>query len=290
MFNMEEVMPSQMTEHGYSKLNAFERCPRYYYFSHVLKLQSKKLAMAPTFGSVMHKGREEWLKNGRSLQHAVDGVKLILQQFVEEGWSNFSDPMEIEEFTNYCLRGIYEYHMQYKDDTIEYIPEGLEVDFKLPFEHSYFTGRLDGVCILNKMVWVDEFKTTGMTAARYLSNMTMDGKCTAYVWAARKAGFTNVQGVHLDVMVKKPRKTGFEFVRDILPKTDFQLEQWERATKELYRRMYWCEQEGYWPEHYHSCSNMFGSCPYMDLCRFGATEQLINAQFVRREEVKEDDD
>jgi hypothetical protein len=139
-------------------------------------------------------------------------------------------------------------------------------------------------------VWVDEFKTTGLTAARYLQNMTLDGKCTAYVWAARQYGFKDVQGVHLDVMVKKPRKSGFEFVRDILPKTDEQVAQWERATLELYKRLYWCESEGYWPEHYHSCSNMFGSCPYQDLCRFGATEQLINAQFTRREEVTESDD
>ena len=283
-------MPSQMTPHGYSKLQAFEKCPKYYYFSHVEKLKSNKLAMAPAFGSVMHKGREEWLRNGRSLQHGVDWVKAIIQETVDEGWVNFTDPMEIEEFTNYCLRGIYEYHMQYKDDKTEYIPEGLEVDFDLPFGNRRLTGRLDGVCIINGLVWVDEFKTTGLTAQRYLQNMTMDGKCTAYVWAARQAGFKDVQGVHLDVMVKKPRKSGFEFVRDILPKTDFQVEQWERTTRELYKRLYWCEQEGYWPEHYHSCSNMFGNCPFIDLCRFGATEQLINAQFVRGKEVKEDGD
>jgi hypothetical protein len=283
-------MPSQMTSHGYSKLAAFERCPKYYHFSYNLNLQSNKVALAPAFGSIMHKGREAWLANGKSLQHAVDAVKLIIQEFVDEGWSNFTDPTEIEDFTNYCLKGIYEYHMQYKDDKIEYIPEGLEVSFDLPFGNRRLTGRLDGICIISKLVWVDEFKTTGMTAARYLSNMTMDGKCTAYVWAARQAGFKEVQGVHLDVMVKKPRKAGFEFVRDILPKTDEQLIQWERATRELHKRLYYSEVEGYWPEQYHSCSNMFGNCPFIDLCRFGETEQLINAQFVRRKEVTENDD
>jgi len=283
-------MPSQMTPHGYSKLQMFEKCPKAYYFAHEMQLRSTKIALAPTFGSIMHKGREEWLANGKSLQHAVDGVKSIIQEFVDEGWSNFSDPAEIEEFTNYCLRGIYEYHQQYKDDKVEYVKEGLEIDFDLPFGYNRITGRLDGICIINKMVWVDEFKTTGLSAARYLSNMTMDGKCTAYVWAARQAGFKEVQGVHLDVMVKKPRKSGFEFVRDILPKTDEQVSQWERTTMELYKRLYWCKSEGYWPEHYHSCSNMYGNCPYIDLCRFGATEQLINAQFKRGEEVTENDE
>lgn len=275
-------MPSQMTPHGYSKLQLFEKCPKAYNFAHNMMLKSKKIAIAPTFGSVLHAGREAWLKNNKSAPLATEAVVTTIQQFVDEGFENFEGE-EITEFTKYCVEAMYQYHLKYKDNKVEYIPEGIEIDFDLPFGGNRLTGRLDGVCIINGLVWVDEFKTTGLTAARYLQNMQMDGKCFAYVWAAREAGFKDVQGVHLDVLVKKPRKSGFEFVRDILPKTDEQILQWEKATLELMKRRNFCQASGYWPEQYHSCSNMFGNCPYIDLCRFGATDQLINAQFMRGE-------
>jgi hypothetical protein len=284
-------MPSQMTPHGYSKLQMFERCPKAYHFAHEMRLSSKKLALAPTFGSVLHAGREAWIKGNKNIDHALTTILSTIDGFVAEGWDNFgSDDQELRDFREYCVQAMFSYHRHYENDTLVHVPAGLEIDFDLPFGSNKLTGRLDGIVILNGLVWVDEFKTTGLTAARYLQSMQMDAKCTAYVWAARQAGFKDVQGVHLDVLVKKARKSGFEFVRDILPKTDEQILQWEKATLELFKRKAFCKASGYWPEHYHSCSNMFGNCPYIDLCRFGVTEQLINAQFVRREEVTENGD
>jgi hypothetical protein len=122
--------------------------------------------------------------------------------------------------------------------------------------------------------------------------MHMDGKTTGYVWAAQKLTGKTVAGVYLDIIYKKRDKAKtFDFVRDITLRSTDQLTQWERATISKLDTIAKQREAAYWPHHYGHCHGRYGKCPYIDLCKFGERQELIDAQFTmatRGEEVNGD--
>lgn len=269
-----------LTPHGYSKLVAYERCPRFYFYRYIEGLEPKHFSAAPAFGTLFHAARQAYFENDRNLEAAYNAIRESAAQFVgQDGFAEAS-----EEIILYAADAIEAYAKHYKDDKLERV--AFEVAFETTIGDQQFplTGRLDGVIIVDKDVWVDECKTTGLPLSRFLPTMSMDGKTTCYVWAARKLTGKLVQGAFLDVVYKKPKMSGFEFARDVTPRSDYLLAEWERATIDTLAEIQRRKEAGYWPCHYSSCSNMYGMCCYTDLCRFGDTPELRAAQFRQRED------
>jgi len=266
-------MAPTMTPYGYSKIQDFESCPHKYYFRWERGLRPKRVNSNMFVGTVIHAARHAWLENGKS-QSA--GVAAIASAFTDVEGNLQDDPVE---FVNYCVRMFTEYATHWKDEKVE--RTGYEVDFTTTVGTFPFTGRLDGVVVMDGMVFVDEVKTTGIPPQQFIQEMHMDGKTTGYVWATQKLTGKTVAGVYLDIIYKKRDKAKtFEFVRDITLRSEDQLRQWEAATIDKLVHIEGCRATGYWPHHFGHCHGRYGKCTYLDLCKFGEREELIEAQFT----------
>lgn len=277
-------MAPTMTKHGYSKIQDFESCPHKYYFRWEIELRPKRVNPNLFAGTIIHAARHAWLEHGKDKSW---GIKAIADAFIDiEGHLQ----EDATEFVNYCVRMFEEYAEHWKDEKVE--RTGYEIDFETMVGTYTFTGRLDGVVVVDGMVFVDEVKTTGIPPQQFIQEMHMDGKTTGYVWAAQKLTGKTVAGVYLDIIYKKRDKAKtFDFVRDITLRSEDQLAQWERATVDKLNHIERCRAEGYWPHNYGHCHGRYGKCPYIDLCKYGERQELIDAQFTiatPEEEVKED--
>lgn len=268
------------TPNGYSKIQDSEKCLKYYDFRWNGQLVPKKVNENTLFGSVFHRLREEWYRNGKDPVKAMD----VLTEFIDYAQAMGNDAFS--NFIEYVLSAFREYVVKYKDDGIQH--SALEVPFETTIGPKNYpiTGRLDGVLPFNSMVWVDECKTTGSPIATFLRQMDMDAKTTCYVWAARKLTGYDVQGAFLDIIHKKRNKSGFEFHRDVTLRSPEFIERWERAAIYKLDKIEEARQSGYWPHNWASCYNFYGVCPYVDLCKFGEREELL-ATFQKAEDGPE---
>lgn len=271
------------TQHGYSKINDFEKCPRFYMYRWEpgWQIVPRKTNVNTLFGSVFHAARQEWYESGKRLDLAIGAIKSTLLDYVGQ------DDFDVGDFAMYCCDAIAAYADKYQDDDLTRTAQ--EVMFTTEIGGFPLTGRLDGVIVVDGMVWVEEVKTTGLAIPTFLRSMHMDAKTTAYVWAARKLADERVQGAYLDVCYKKRNKSGFEFVRDVSPRTPDMLKQWEHDTIRKLENIQQARDTGVWVHNYTSCFNMYGVCPYLDLCRFGERPELI-ATFDRRDEGGDEGD
>lgn len=266
-------MAPTLTQHGYSKIQDFESCPHKYYFRWELGLRPKRINSNMFVGTIIHAARHAWLENNKKLEA---GIAAIADAFADVEGTLQDDPTE---FVNYCVRMFSEYVEAWQFEKVE--RTGYEVDFTTTIGEFPFTGRLDGVVVVDGLVFVDEVKTTGVPPQQFIQEMHMDGKTTGYVWATKKITGKPVAGVYLDIIYKKRDKAkSFEFVRDITLRTEDQLALWETATINKLRHIEASRREGYWPHHYGHCYGRYGKCQYIDLCRFGERAELINAQFI----------
>lgn len=272
-------MPNQATQYGYSRIQSFEKCPKCYYYQYELGLSQKSTNLNTLFGTVLHAARRRWYETEKDLSAAVETIRDELVDYTAE------PDFIVVDFALYACDAMAAYAKQYEGDKVEH------VTFELPFETTIgefpFTGRLDGIVVIDGMVWVEEFKTTGLPLTTFLRNMQVDGKTTGYVWAARKLADPRVQGAYLDVLYKRRNKSGFDFARDVSPRSDEFLAMWERNTIAKLQDIQRCHKTGFWPHNYSSCYNMWGVCPYVDLCRFGERPELL-AQFRKEETLPQE--
>lgn len=273
------------TKHGYSKIEAFEACPRFYYYRYERHLEPKKFNENTSFGSLFHLARQVYYETGNDLQAAYQAIKMGAAEYLM--YEGFHE--KAEDLVLYVADAIEAYSKHYKDDKIE------RIAFEVPFETEIgdkpwpITGRLDGVVVADREVWVEEVKTTGWPIATFVRQMTLDGKTTCYVWAARKITGRLVQGALLDIVYKKRNQSGFDFHREVLPRTDFNIQEWHDATVYKLKQIDECREKGVWPHNYKQCGSMYGkTCPYIDVCRFGETPELIAAQFMQVDEPDEE--
>jgi hypothetical protein len=273
----EGVLVKTFTEHGYSKVTDFEKCPRFYMYRWEpgWKLTPRKTNVNTLFGTTFHAARAAWYESGKQLSEAFEAIKSVLTDYLG------ADDFDVGDFAMYACDAITAYADKYQDDDL--VRTASEVAFDTEIGGFPLTGRLDNIIVVDGMVWVEEVKTTGLSIPTFLRSMHVDGKTTAYIWAARKLADERVQGAYLDVCYKKRNKSGFEFVRDVSPRTSDFLQQWEHDTIRKLEAIRQARESGDWIHNYTSCFNMYGVCPYLDLCRFGERPELV-ATFNKQEE------
>jgi len=231
---------------------------------------------------MFHAGRQTYLATG-SLSDAFVAIREAAANYV--GLEGFAEVAE--DTVVYVADMLTEYARKWADSPLQYT--GFEVTFDLTIGDYPFSGRIDDIVIVDGAVWIGECKTTGYPIPTFVRMMALDAKTTGYVWAARKLTGKPVQGALLDIVYKKPRGAGFEFHREISPRTEYMLEEWERATLYKLDRIRECHESGVWPCYYVSCGNRYNRpCMFLDLCKLGATDEIIHALYTV-EEGGEDD-
>ncbi len=263
----------------YTTLSVFQTCRKKYYYFAVRQLRPKVKAPALSFGGAIHDALDAYYST-KSMDAGISAFKKNYSDI--EG----DDLRTVENGVN-----VLEHYAQiYKHEPFEPATKP-EEGFAVPIGDIMWGGRVDLPVNWNGQNWVMEHKTTTILRSNYPIPFTIDKQLTSYVVGMELLTGKKYVGCIVNVLevwkknmritsrTKTPeqRFARFPFMRSKMLKERFKLN-----ILRIVRDIKWCEEnnEFYEAENRDACFTYNKPCPYLDLCRYGASEEIIKRDFV----------
>jgi hypothetical protein len=246
------------TSLGNSYLNAWIRCPRYWYNTYYRKFESAthtgqglepyQVGEPLLTGTLFHEGLDGYYKSGwrdgaDSGEYKISEALTTAQAQWRSQKNRYADDTRADQDMLRVETMLTDYHQAYgpSGSFCDYPgiricgdSDGnplLEQDFRFELKKGYwYTGRLDGICLHQGDVRVLEHKTTSAYGVRNrLSSVSTDSQFTGEMWLAQQAlPEVKVDGVLVNIVVKdrSPNSKYGVAVREPTTRTAAQIEQW----------------------------------------------------------------
>lgn len=272
-------MPATAT--GNSYLSVFQTCRKKWLWKFFLGLQPKELDKNLETGSAVHLGLEEWEKN-RIPEVALDKARTYLESVnMNQEW----------DITEACLKA---YFFKFQNSPFQMVIPEFETSIQLgPWT---YTMKIDGIGILDKHFYILEHKTTGLGASVFFRKFQVDRQISGYILGAQQqCPDKEIVGVFINGIFKpQRRKTGLteaKVERELILRTSYQMEVFKADTIRIFEEIE--EAKALWTmtgdhslfyQNTNACSDFNRTCEYLDLCKYGPTESLIQSLFFKEEE------
>lgn len=277
---------------GNSYIGVFKACRRKFYLRHVRGLVGKRRSKNLDVGTLCHTALEVLPHVG--LEKALHRMENQWATEMVEGYDD-DDPLILARL---LING---YDECYRVDPFTSIISEFEFSFKIgPY---IYTGKIDKIVQgADGAYYVMDHKTSGLAPSMHMRMYFNDPQLTGYYIGAREAlksiGVTSgLSGVIVDGLYK-PRKNkgGYgtpQYVREIFMRDATQVSEFLTNTKEIFEQIKHCNGtqalvdksvasgEIYrgWTKNEGNCWSFMQPCSFMDLCRYGMDEKLIEIQF-----------
>lgn len=280
-----------------TRISAFKKCPRFYYFRHVRHWAPNATAVPLAFGGAWHMALETvWpmMCAGKPQKETIAaGYAAFVQDWVARGMPH-PDDMGYErekEFSPRTPAVAFEMLCDYvanrasKTRDLELI--SVERPFIVPLDSHddsrFYVGKIDKVVRQRGKVRAIEHKTTtaykkdGGFRATFVDGFSPNSQVDGYLYALHMLWPGSVQGVWVDAALVHKTETAFMFIP--VEKQKVQLDSW------LWETNYWIDQIqahtaqldscspsdpflASFPKQTGSCQDFNKNCEYHDLCRF----------------------
>lgn len=287
-----------MTEYyDNTRISAFKKCPRFYYFRHVRHWQADFPATALIFGSAWHAAMEAVWPAMCAGEKQADVIKKGFAAFVDE-WvaRGMPHPDEIsyemqKELSPRTPGNAFEMLMDYVANRIGKVKDLELISVERPFivplapddDSTFYVGKIDKVVMARHKVRAIEHKTTtaykkeGGFRSTFVDGFSPNSQVDGYLYALHMLWPGQVQGVWVDAALVHKTETAFIFIP--VEKQQEQLNSW------LWETNYWIDQIqahtaalatcnvadpflASFPKQTGSCQDFNKNCDYHDLCRF----------------------
>lgn len=267
-----------------SSLGDFKLCPRRYYYSIVYGFQPASENVHLTFGIRLHEAVEKYwtLRLRQQMNHhnaLVEVVKFTLEALWDKQRKRYwhSDHSAFAQKNPYTLiRTIVWYLDMYQNDPIQTLSLSGRLAVEMPFKLSSgyrsvstgeeFTlcGRMDRLGELNNVNYIVDVKTTGRTLTKdFYTRFTPHNQFTIYTIAAKALYGVDAAGVLVDAV--QVVQSFSKFDRDVVNRTDLELQQWQDDLGYHLRNLEYCAFHDDWPMNDSAC-DMYGGCPFRSVC------------------------
>lgn len=273
-------MPATPT--GNSYLSVFQVCRKKWFWKNILNLQPKELEKTLETGSAVHIGLEEWEKSHLS-ELALDKAKAYLES---------SNMIQEWDITEACLKA---YFLKFQNSPFQMVIPEFETSIKIgPWS---YTMKIDGIGILDKHFYILEHKTSGMSPSIFFRKFQVDRQVSGYILGAQEhCPDKEIIGVFINGIFKpQRRKTGLteaKIERELILRTPFQLEVFKSDTIAIFEELEEAKAHyvmngstSLFYQNTNACSDFNRVCEYMDLCKYGPKEEIIQALFFTGEGV-----
>ena len=117
---------------------------------------------------------------------------------------------------------------------------------------------------INETFYIPDYKTTsGLLGPQYFRKFTTDISIMNYLLAAQMIHHKKAAGFIIDAVQVGVTFTRFQ--RQIIPKTQSQLEEWLEELHDVLDDMETCAHYKKWSHRWTSC-DMYGGCEFVDVC------------------------
>lgn len=280
-----------------TRISAFRRCPRYYFFRHVLDWETKTKKTALIFGSCWHAAQEIiWpMMVDKVDKHMIMAVayEAWLAKWREEGMNY---PLAYEEEKELAPRTpghAQEMIAAYVDERYDSVANGqielisCEKAFVVPLDADddtlFYVGKIDKVVRQRGRYRAIEHKTTtaykkdGPFRSTFVDSFSPNSQVDGYLYALHMTYPGEVSGVWVDAALVHKTETGFLFVP--VERQMKHLDAWLWGTR------YWIDQieankkhyeeecsvddvyMAAFPQNTNSCFDFNSACSYLDLCK-----------------------
>lgn len=267
-------------------LDAFLRCPRYYYFRHVLHLSGRGAKIAAQFGIGIHDGFDVHYRGG------------TLEEMYEAFHSAFDgegDKYRTPEIGRFILEY---YHMNYPLEespfTVVHVEQGFEIILgkDQAGDPLHYYGRMDLIALLADYgIIVIDHKTTTIMSDAYMESKDPNRQFTGYIIAADEY-YDEVYGAMING-IGIPRVTIKDGIKDpdirreLTTRADVEKAEWVNDTLHLVSSIDNCAANGIWPESApNACRKWNIPCTYTSLCRQKrplSKVRIYSSEFVESE-------
>lgn len=142
------------------------------------------------------------------------------------------------------------------------------------WQPHYFTGRTDAIIQWNKLLWLLEHKTNGLTGEpfnKWLMSWDLELQPTGYIYGIWKSIGLRPHGFILNV-IQKPRKNAadpfnVQFQREPFLKSDEQLEEFEREFIQIANDLEDATIHDHFYRNTKSCFDYMRICDYYHVCK-----------------------
>lgn len=283
-----------------SKLKAFRRCERYFFWRFIMLLRPKAQPIPLRIGNYWHDGTAEWYESSRpaDMRHITKSLLASAEKEIkrDKPFYDQDDFVELQAALTALGGALLGFSRKYKDDFKRWpkAERQVEIPFKVGFDDFDFTGRID-MLVPGKgkgRTTVVERKTAGRIGESYIDRLQLDTQVRSYVFGASVGLGLSVKDVIYDVVrkCKLRRKKGesvdayldriakdyearpdFYFWREPLKFPASAIAAFEEELIGTHARLMFIVENFRWREaltwtpNDMSCTSM-GRCPYMALC------------------------
>jgi hypothetical protein len=257
---------------NYSRVQTFQRCPRFYHYRYIRNLVPKKEALPLLIGRAVHAGlASHYAKES-------DGEAQIKHAFEETRTGAAWLKPELDELTlqeEYTLQIFRWYKEQYPREPWTILAPEVEGHVPLGPHELYF--RTDGVVSMDAYPWLLEHKTTSQLGSAFFRKFRLDAQISLYIYAVGVKLGIKPRGAIINAICKSRTFNRATFARDPVTRTQWQLDdccaQTVQQVNEIERLVPLPEEE--YLRHYNECVRYNRTCDYIELCSGGFLDEEV---------------
>ena len=269
-----------------TSVSSFEKCPRYYQYSHMMGWQRNTKSVHLIFGGHFATALEHYYKytfTGHTPDEALE--KVILETLIATWEFDFDeetservddsgepwDSLHNTKTRGTLIRSIVWYFAHFDPDPTETVKlsdgtPAVELSFSLPFESEdlLYCGHLDRFVVFGDKYYIMDQKTTGTTVTnRFFEQFTPDIQMSGYAWAGEILFDLPNSGVIIDAA---QIAVGFtKFTRSFIHRAEYHLNEWYDNTLATIEDAQRATRDNEFRMNRQSCGN-YGGCQYRPIC------------------------
>lgn len=262
-----EARPNDIRVFDNTMLDAFLRCPRYYYYRHVLCISGRGVKVAAQFGIALHAALDIHYTGGT----LEEMIKKFSELFPYEG-DKYRTPEVGFRILTY-------YHDSYPVENEPFEVVHVEKPFEIILGQDktgkplHYYGRIDLIGDWNGYgIIVADHKTTTVMNDAYMETKDPNRQFCGYIIAAEEY-YDDVYGAMLNAIgIPRTNKTKEspdpDVRREVTTRNKFDKAEWIKETRHIVDMLDSCQDSGVWPKHApHACRKWNIPCTYMSLCK-----------------------
>lgn len=300
-FSFSQQLPGLQLGVDSTSLGEFKQCPQKYYRVIIQGWQTRSEQTDLVFGIHMHRAAETYGRlraQGKDHQYSLEYT--VTEALLRTWNRDLKRPWISDHKTKNrisLLRAIVWYFDQFQEDTLQTVilasgKAAVEQHFVVDSgyvarstgERIMLTGWLgDRLAKLGDDTYVVDMKTTEhQLDARFFSGFSPDNQFSLYVFAGQLVYGQRVKGLIVDGL-----QVGVTFARaerQVIPRSEAQIEEWHRDLGYWLSQMDQCATSGIWPMNDKACG-MYRGCQFRGVCSKSpaSRDATLRAEFIQRQ-------
>lgn len=270
MFKLKILQPHEISKDwlDYSSLVKFQRCPRAYFWAHIMNIKPSTQPVALINGKAYHEGiaiyhecRKIGMSHLEAIEKGIEAALVIIREITIEDAKRNSSVCES------TLRG---YFAQWENEF--FITKTIETGGAIDLDDFVFIFRIDRIVDMNSSLFkglgVIETKTTTIMGSKWQKRGKPNLQIEGYMFGASVLLGEDILNGVLDVIHihdnPSRRETPF---RIITSRSHAELEAWHHNIVKWWGRIKVCKKENFFPMTTENCYPLLGmECEYTSLC------------------------